>query len=137
MHSGKNCKGTLRVGTTFVLLGPGNLGCLHEFSAQNWPQFCHRWDLVKTVAVRHNGQTLQRMLLNTVPVFLAEIRVSVMQMVALTTGKAVAAGIRARAVEMVALTTGNAMPAYLHLHAVTRKQGHNSKISQKPTTARS
>ena len=67
-RSSVDCIGVrnVRVTTEFVLLGPGNLGCLNQFSAQNCrPQFCHRSDLGKTVAVTHNGQTVQRRMLNT------------------------------------------------------------------------
>jgi hypothetical protein len=51
----------VRLAPEYVMLGPGNLSALRQFSIEHCrPQFCHVTDLGKTVTVEHRGQTVQR-----------------------------------------------------------------------------
>jgi hypothetical protein len=51
----------VRLAPEFVMLGPGNLGALRQFSHKNCrPQFCHVTDLGKRVTVEHKGKAVQR-----------------------------------------------------------------------------
>ena len=51
----------VRLAPEFVMLGPGNLGALRQFSHKHCsPQFCHVTDLGKTVTVEHKGKAVQR-----------------------------------------------------------------------------
>ena len=51
----------VRLAPEFVMLGPGNLGALRQFSHKHCrPQFCHVTDLGKRVTVEHKGKAVQR-----------------------------------------------------------------------------
>jgi hypothetical protein len=58
----------VRLAPHFVMLGPGNLGALRQFSHKHCrPQFCLITDLGKTVTVEHKGKAVQRRLISTAP----------------------------------------------------------------------
>ena len=53
----------VRLAPEFVMLGPGNLSALRQFSHKHCrPQFCHVTDLGKTVNVEHRGKAVQRIM---------------------------------------------------------------------------
>ena len=56
----------VRLAPEFVMLGPGNLGALRQFSHKHCrPQFCHVKDIGKRVTVGHKGKAVQRTMSTT------------------------------------------------------------------------
>lgn len=58
--------GNIRLAPEYALLGPGNLGCLRQFSVESCrPQFCHVEDLGRAVTVVHKGHAVKRTICNS------------------------------------------------------------------------